>query len=161
MRARKKMHFQMVLLAAVCLSACATVSEGLIDSPNVSLRKVQIVGLGFKSQTVLLSFDIANPNPFPLPIRNVGFDVRLDGQRFASGATQSNFTVPANGKSSFAISVDLDLLQTAPQLLSVFRGGRGRDVGYELSGRFALDIPFAPEVAYHRTGSIRLKGNGF
>jgi hypothetical protein len=57
--------------------------------------------------------------------------------------------------------VDLDLLQTAPQLLSVFGGGRGRDVRYELRGRFALDIPFAPEVAYHDTGSIRLKGNGF
>jgi LEA14-like dessication related protein len=154
------MHFRMLLLAS-CLSACATIPEGLVDSPNVKLRNVQVVGLGFSSQTFLLSFDIANPNPFPLPIRNVGYGVRLDGQRFASGETASNFTVPANGKSSFAISVDLDLLQTAPQLLSIVRGGTGRDVHYELEGRFAVDIPFMPEVSYHDTGRIRLNANGF
>ena len=160
MKTRKMMHFQMALLA-VCLSACATVSEGLIDSPDVSLRNVHVVGLGFKSQTFLLSFDIANPNPYPLPIRNVGYAVKLNGQRFASGETASEFTVPAKGASSFAISVDLDLLQTGPQLISLVRDGSGRDVGYELTGRFAVDIPFAPEVSYHDTGRIRLNGDGF
>jgi LEA14-like dessication related protein len=160
MKTYRMIQFQMALLA-VCLSACATVSEGLVDSPNVNLRNVQVVGLGFKSQTFLLSFDIANPNPFPLPIRNVGYGVRLDGQRFASGETASEFTVPANGNTSFAISVDLDLLQTAPQLLSIVRGGTGGDVRYELEGRFALDIPFTPEVRYHDTGRIRLNANGF
>jgi LEA14-like dessication related protein len=160
MKTVKLMHFQAVLLA-VCLSACATVSEGLIDSPNVSLRNVQVVGLGFKSQTFLLSFDIANPNSFPLPIRNVGYTVKLDGQRFASGETVSEFTVPARGVTSFAISVDLDLLQSGPQLLSTVRGGTSRAVRYELKGRFAVDIPFAPAVSYHDTGQIRFNGNGF
>ena len=160
MKTRKLIHFPMVLLA-VCLSGCATVTEGLIDSPNVSLRNVQVVGLGFKSQTFLLSFDVANPNSFPLPIRNVGYGVKLDGQRFASGETASEFTVPANGDTSFAISVDLDLLQTAPQLLSIVRAGAGRGVRYELEGRFAVDIPFASEVSYHDTGTVRLNGNGY
>jgi LEA14-like dessication related protein len=160
MKSVKGLHFRMLLLA-VCLSGCASVPEGLIDSPNVNLRNVQVVGLGFSSQTFLLSFDIANPNPFPLPIRNVGYDVRLNGQRFASGETACEFTVPANGDSSFAISVDLNLLQTAPQLLSIIRDGSRRDINYELGGRFAVDIPFVPEVSYHDTGRIRLNNSGF
>jgi len=157
---RKFMHFQMVLLA-ICLSGCASVADSLVDSPSVDLRNVQIVGLGFKSQTFLLSFDIANPNSFPLPIRHVGYGVRLDGQRFASGETACEFTVPSNGDTSFAISVDLDLLKTAPQLLSIVRGGAGRDVRYELEGSFAVDIPFTSEVSYHDTGRVRLNGNGY
>ena len=160
MKTRKLMHFQVAVLA-ICLSGCATVAESLVSSPSVDLRNVQIVGLGFKSQTFLLSFDIANPNPFPLPIRHVGYGVRLDGQRFASGQTASEFTVPANGDTSFAISVDLDLLQTAPQLLSIVRAGTRRDVRYELEGRFAVDIPFASEVSYRDTGTVRLNGNGY
>jgi LEA14-like dessication related protein len=160
MKTVKAMHFQMALLA-VCLSACATVPESLIDSPKVDLRNVQVLGFGFRSQTFLLSFDVANPNSFPLPIRSVGYGVRLNGQRFASGETTSEFTVPANGDTSFAISVDLNLLQTSPQLLSIVRDGSRRDVGYELEGRFAVDIPFAPEVRYHDTGSIRLNGSTF
>jgi len=143
MNTGKLMHFQMLVLA-VCLSACATVPEDLVDSPSVSLRNVQIVGLGFKSQTFLLSFDIANPNPFPLPIRNVGYGVKLNGQRFASGETASEFTVPANGDTSYAISVD-----------------PGREVRYELEGRFAVDIPFTAQVSYQDTGRIRLNANGF
>jgi LEA14-like dessication related protein len=157
---RKLMHFQMALLA-FCLSACAAVPETLIHSPSVNLRNVQVVGLGFKSQTFLLSFDVANPNPFPLPIRSVGYGVRLDGRRFASGETISEFTVPANGDTSFAISVDLDLLQTGPQLLSVVRDGTRRDIGYELQGSFALDIPLTPQVSYHDRGSIRLNAHSF
>ena len=160
MKRIKLMHFQMALLA-FCLSACATVPESLVASPSVSLSNVQVVGLGFKSQTFLLSFDVANPNPFPLPVRNVGYGVRLDGQRFASGETPSEFTVPANGDTSFAISVDLDLLQTAPQLLSIVRDGTRGSIGYELEGQFALDIPLIPAIKYRDSGSIRLNSDSF
>ena len=160
MKTARLIHFQMALLA-LCLSACATVPENLINSPRVSLSNVQVVGLGFESQTFLLSFDVTNPNPFPLPIRHVGYGVRLDGQRFASGETASEFTVPANGDTQFAISVDLDLLQTAPQLLWLVRDGTRRDVSYELEGRFAVGIPLTPQINYRDTGSIRLSANTF
>lgn len=160
MKKVKRMHFQMALLA-LCLSACATVPENLVSSPRVSLSDVQVVGLGFKSQTFLLSFDVANPNPFPLPIRNVGYGVKFEGQRFASGETVSEFTVPANGDTTFAISVDLNLLQTAPQLLWLIRDGTRRDVGYELEGQFAVGIPLAPQIDYRNTGRIQLAANAF
>jgi len=160
MKTVKLIQFQMALLA-LCLSACATAPENLIDSPRVSLSNVRVVGLGFDSQTFLLSFDVANPNPFPLPIRHVGYGVRLDGRRFASGETASEFTVPANGDTSFAISVDLNLLQTAPQLLWLVRDGTRRDVSYELEGQFAVGIPLMPQINYRDSGSIRLSANTF
>ena len=156
----KFMQFPVALLA-IGLSACASVPEKLIDSPRVSLSNVQVVGLGFDSQTFLLSFDVANPNPFPLPIRHVGYGVRLDGRRFASGETASEFTIPANGDTSFAISVDLDLLQTAPQLLWLVRDGTRRDVSYELEGQFAVGIPLTPQINYRDTGNIRLSASTF
>jgi LEA14-like dessication related protein len=160
MKTVKAMRLQMLLLA-VCLSACASIPESLVDSPKVSLRDVQLLGLGFKNQTFLLSFDVANPNSFPLPIRRVAYGVRLEGQRFASGETTSEFTVPANGDTSFAISVELNLLHTSPQLLSIVRDSSRRDISYQLEGRFAVDIPFAPEVSYRDSGRIRLNPSAF
>ena len=148
-------------LLAFCMSACASLPENLISTPQVSLSNVQVVGLGFKSQTFLLSFDVANPNPFPLPVRNVGYGVKLDGQRFASGETASEFTVPADGETSFAISVDLNLLQTSPQLLSIVRGGTRRDIRYELDGRFGVDIPLTPPIKYRHSGVIRLNADSY
>jgi LEA14-like dessication related protein len=144
---------------AIGLTACATTVESLVKSPSIELRDVQVVGLGFNNQTFLLSFDVSNPNPFSLPVSSVSYGIKLDGHRFASGETPSAFSVPANGDTQFAISVDLNLLQTAPQLLSVIRQSIRQDVGYELEGKLAVDIPLAPPVSYRNTGSIRLGPN--
>lgn len=148
-------HFRIVLLVT-CLSGCAALPEGLIKAPDVNLRDVQVMGLGFNSQSFLLSFDIANANSFSLPIRNVEYDVRLDGRRFASGETSSEFTIPANGRSSFAISVELDLLQTTPQLLSIVRNGARRDIAYELNGRLDVDIALVPTLTFRNSGTVHL-----
>ncbi|RZV36666.1 MAG: hypothetical protein EX272_07680 [Chromatiales bacterium] len=145
------------LIATMCgLSACASLPENLISAPDVKLQGVQVMGLGFKNQTFLLSFDIHNPNPFALPVSHVRYDVRLDGMRFASGETASEITVPASGDTEFAISVELDLLSTAPQLLSIVREGTRSEIPYELQGELGVDIPFTPPVSYRSDGAIQL-----
>lgn len=150
------------LMLALCgLAACASLPENIISSPGVELRDVQVMGLGFDSQTFLLSFDVDNPNPFPLPVRHIRYGVRLDGQRFAGGETQSSISVPAGGKTEFAISVQLDLLNTAPQLLSIIRAGTRRDIPYALEGELGIDIPMTPPVSYRTDGTIRLDASGF
>ncbi len=149
------MRFQLVLLVSA-MSACATLPENLVKSPSVSLRNVQVVGLGFTNQTFLLSFEVENPNPFPLPVRSVNYGVKLNGQRFASGETVSDFTIPAVGDTRFAISVDLNLLQTAPGLLSIVRDGSRSEIVYELSGQLGVDIPLTPPIKYRNSGSFRL-----
>lgn len=141
------------------LAGCATNLESLVKSPSIELRDVQVMGLGFNGQTFLLSFDIRNPNPFALPVSSISYGIKLDGYRFASGETVSEFSVPADGDAQFAISVDLDLLQTAPQLLSIVRQSVRKDVMYELEGRLAVDIPMAPAVSYRNAGTIRLSAD--
>lgn len=150
-----------IALLTFCLSSCASITEDLIRSPQVSLRNVQVVGLGFNAQTFLLSFDVANSNPFPLPVRNFDYDVRLDGQRFASGETASQFTIPADGNASFAISVDLNLLQTAPQLLTIVQDGARREIRYDLTGRFGVDLPLTPVLTYRDNGVLRVNAGSY
>jgi len=149
------MHYQIALLA-VCMSACASMPDNLISAPRVKLNNVQVVGLGFKSQTFLLSFSAANPNSFPLPVRSFGYGVKINGQRFASGETVSELTFPANGSTNFAISVDLNLLHTSPQLLSIVRDGNRGDIAYELEGHLGVDIPLTPPIRYRSSGNVRL-----
>lgn len=152
----------LALLAAITgLGACETLPENLIEKPVVALRDVQVVGLGFNAQTFLLSFDISNPNPFPLPVNHVSYGVQLDGQRFAAGRTPGEINVPADGTAQFAISVELDLLNTAPALLSIVREGVRREVPYVLEGELAIDIPLTPPVRYRSEGAIRLNSRGF
>lgn len=150
-----------VVMLATALGACASLPENIISKPEVKLRDVEVVGLGFKSQTFLLSFDISNPNPFPLPVNHVSYGIRLDGERFASGKTASELSVPAGSASEFAISVELDLLTTAPQLLSIMRDGTRREIPYQLEGQLGIDIPMTPPVSYRSEGAIRLDSSAF
>ncbi len=142
---------------AILLGGCAGGIENMLKTPSVELSGVEVVGLGFNSQTFLLSFDVSNPNPFALPVEAVSYGIALDGQRFASGSTDSEFTVPAAGSGNFAISVELDLLKTAPSLLSIIRQSIREDVSYQLDGTFTVGIPLAPPVAFSNRGSIRLR----
>ena len=149
-----------LILVLGVLGACASLPENIIAKPEVELSDIEVMGLGFGNQTFLLSFEIRNPNPFPLPVNHVSFGVRLAGQRFASGETASDISVPASGDAQFAISVELDLLSTAPQLLSIVRENRRRDIPYALEGKLGVDIPMTPPVSYRTDGLIRLGSGG-
>jgi LEA14-like dessication related protein len=145
-----------MLLAACCLTSCASTGD-LISAPGVSLRNVEMTDVDFSSQTFVLGFDVTNPNPFPLPISTVSYGVELAGYRFASGETRGGFTVPASGDGEFAISVELDLLRTAPQLLYIVRDAVKRDIPYELNGQLGVDIPLTRPVHFKSSGVIRVQ----
>jgi len=144
------------ILALTWLGGCASIPEGAISKPVVELRDIQVVGLGFNAQTFLLTFDVENPNAFPLPLNYIKYGLKLDGQLFASGETPCNLSIAAGGQSDFAISVELDLLSTAPQLLALVRDAKRNDIPYELKGEFGVDIPLVPTLKYRTNGSIRL-----
>lgn len=144
-------------LGAVACFAAGCASTGItVEKPGVSLRNVEVAKIDLDHQTFVLDFDVINPNPFSLPIRSVSYGVELDGFRFASGETLGEFTVPANSDSHFEITVDVDLMRTAPQLMFIVRDGIHRDIPYALEGRFAIDVPFANPVSFRNEGSIRL-----
>ena len=144
------------LVLTALLSSCASL-ENVVSAPNVSLRNVHVENVDLGGQTFVLAFDVTNPNPFPLPIKSVDYNVELDGHRFASGAAVSAFTVPAGSDSEFGISVDLNLLQTAPALLFIVRDASRREIPYELKGQLSLDIPYTKPVKFENSGLIRLQ----
>lgn len=135
--------------------------ERLVSAPDVRLRHVQVESVEVMGQRFLLSFDVSNPNPFPLPISTISYAVALDGHAFASGNTESSFTIPARGDGEFAISVDLNLLRTAPELLFIARDGFRRDIAYSLSGELGIDLPYAKSVAFGTDGHVRLQTPGY
>lgn len=141
------------------LTACASTGD-FISTPSVSLRNVEIADINFSGQTFLLGFDVTNPNPFPLPVSTVSYTVELEGHRFASGSTAGGFTVPSSGDAEFAISVELDLMKTAPQLLFIVHDSVKHDIPYTLSGKLGLDIPLIEPVHFETSGAIRVQAVG-
>ena len=150
-------RLRMIGLSAIACFATGCASTGVtIEKPGISLRNVEVTSIDLDSQTFVLDFDVVNPNPFPLPVQSVSYGVELEGLQLAAGETQGAFTVPANGESHFAITVDVDLMRTAPQLMFIVRDGIHRDIPYALEGSLAIDVPLVKPVAFRKRGSIRL-----
>lgn len=137
------------------LTACAGM-ETLIATPGVSLRHVEPRDLGLSEQVFVLRFDVTNPNPFVLPVQSIEYDVRLAGERFASGTAQTRLSIPASSDTGFAITVKLDLLHIAPTLLYALRDGIDQGIPYELHGELGVDLPFAKPIAFRHSGEVSL-----
>lgn len=147
-----------LLTASALMNGCAAVGVA-VQSPVVTLQKVDLADLDFSQQTFVLNFDVSNPNNFALPVNYVSYGVKLDDQQFASGEAVAEFTIPARGDGQFAISVDLDLLRTAPQLLYTVREATQRDLPYELKGKLGIDLPLVEQLRFSKSGDIRLYAN--
>jgi len=155
---QKRVFAPGLLLFASMFASCSTTGVS-IEKPAVTLSGVEMNSLSFSGQSFLLSFDVSNPNPFPLPIRSVRYHLQLANQTFASGETQGDFLVPASGDSEFDINVQLDLLKSAGQLTGILRNGMREPVPYQLSGSLAVDIPYVKPLPFSTSGVIAIASN--
>lgn len=146
---------RMTWSTTMVLVACASPSQ-LIDKPTVELTAIEMQALSFTGQSFQLSFDVDNPNPFPLPVSSIRYHVQLANQSFASGETPSDFMIPAHGDGAFDISVELDVMSSASQLMSLLRGGLREPVEYELNGSLSIDIPYVKPVPFRTSGMIAI-----
>ena len=149
----------LVAMTCIVLGACASAPVNGVQVPTVRLNSVECTGLGFRNQTFVLSFDVSNPNNFDLPVSAVTYGLKLQGKRFASGETHGSFTVPARGSREYAISVDLNLLSTSPELLASVRDGMREQIHYELKGRFLLALPETAILRYRSAGHVQVSGS--
>jgi LEA14-like dessication related protein len=144
------------LVSAIGVLAACAGPVTLVDSPTIRLTRIESGHMSFNRQTFVLGFDISNPNSFPLPVQVLNYNVQIADQQFASGKTDGAFTVPANGDSSFAISVDLDMMQQSSRIGTLLRAGSQGQIPYELSGSLTVDIPFTQAIPFSNKGTISL-----
>jgi LEA14-like dessication related protein len=144
------------ILATICMLAACAGPAMLVDSPTIRLTRIESGHMSFNRQTFVLGFDISNPNSFPLPVQVLNYNVQIADQQFASGKTDGAFTVPANGDSSFAISVDLDMMQQTSRIGTLLRAGSQGQIPYELNGSLTVDIPFTQAIPFSNKGTISL-----
>ena len=149
-----------VLVAALWLSGCAT-GQTFVKSPSISLTGVELSKIHFSRQTFLLSFNVRNPNAFPLPVKRIRYKIMLEDKRFAGGETQSDFVIPARGDSEFIISVDLDILQSGADLAAIIHSGVRGDIGYALDGSLTVDIPLTRPIDFSTTGTVMVQASPF
>ena len=152
-------HHGWIPALALCgvLAGCATGPETLISTPAVDLKSVEMEKVTFTGQTFVLGFEVENPNAFPLPVKAVKYRVMFDDERFAGGETVAAFTIPANGNDQFMLSVELDIVNSATEVMSLIKGGMPEHVEYRVDGTLTVDIPFTRPLPFSSSGTIQVR----
>lgn len=142
------------LLIATGMAGCAGGGLAKPQAPNVSLGGMQIVSMDLTQQTIRLSLNLDNPNAFMLPLRGLGYDLKLNGKSFISGSSNDQVNIPANGTSTLNLDVSANLLSMfndlkALNLLS------GAPLDYELSGSVGV-LSQGLKLPFNRSGQVSL-----
>ena len=113
-----------VVTTALCLcliQACSSLPRQLAP-PQVELVELRLLQASFDGQRFAVQLLLSNPNPVPIPVLFVEFNVRLAGEGLLDGRSLSPFTLPAGGSQSVDVEIFSNLVSSASRLLSLVQG---------------------------------------
>jgi LEA14-like dessication related protein len=141
-------------VALILLTGCAALQDA-ITPPEVELSELAIVGVALDRQDFRVGLLIDNPNPLPLPLEQVSFDIRLAGEGVLRGRSTEPMTLPARGQETLRLDVSSDLVSSVRRLLALAQGPTDA-LPYELTGEIALDRPLRRTLPFRTSGEVPL-----
>jgi LEA14-like dessication related protein len=147
-------HRRLVLLAigSAILAGCASMLPQL-QPPGLSVTAVAFAGGNLQQQQIHLTLHATNPNARAIAVRGIDLTLELEGQSFASGATDAAFTLPASGETDFGLTVNANINNA----LLALAGGFGHNtVDYRLYGQVHLSGGIVRTIPFDQKGRVRL-----
>jgi LEA14-like dessication related protein len=145
----------MVLLAAACLSACASMGGKLLP-PHLTLVGAGTTSADMFSQQFRVRVHVENPYATALPIKSIDYKLFLEGDSFAEGESAAPFVVPANGQKEFDLTVHTNFASSVARLLSRLTGTDRKSIEYAFAGHLVIDKTFSPKLGFSETGTVDL-----
>jgi LEA14-like dessication related protein len=105
--------------------------------PEVKIRNVKVVDLGFTSADILARVEIINPNGFDLGISDLNYRLNIDEQKWGQGSIRQMKSIPKKGRGTIDIPVNLDLSAMGSTALKLLQDKS--TLKYQLKGDVTLD----------------------
>ena len=74
-----------VLLFIAMLSGCAAL-QSTIETPHVTLNNLQVIDMTLLEQRYAVTLRVQNPNPIPLPISGMNFQLDINDTELGPGS---------------------------------------------------------------------------
>jgi LEA14-like dessication related protein len=142
------------LTALVLLSGCGVFGPQF-ETPKLDVVGLELLDSGFFQQRVRVRMKVLNPNSRELPVRGVNADLELMGEKFASGVSGDEFTVPAFGESEFDMVVSGNMAGALLRVLSSRK--EHKEIEYRLKGKVNLAQGILRSIPFSEAGSISLQ----
>lgn len=118
------------LATAVLASGCAT-----LQPPRVQVQRLGRPQVGLTGATLEVTFSVRNPNPDPITIERVHYDLILNGLRVGDGFITQSVEVAGFGEARMSSRFDLNYLRVPGAVKSIVDRDR---VDARTRGRFYM-----------------------
>lgn len=145
-----------VMLAALALSACATLGRAGFKEPIVNFRDLQVRGIGLTGGTLDVVLSVYNPNGYRLDATKLTYQLMVDSTALGSGEYDNHFAVQSGDSTIVKLPMTLSysgLSAAGKQLL-----GKG-SVNYRVLGDVTVSTPIGRFTKpYNQTGRFTTFG---
>ncbi len=129
----RKLALVVAASAAVALSGCATLGRASFRQPVVTLRDVQVAGIGLTGGSLDVVLNVYNPNHYRLDATHLTYKVALEGDSItlATGSLENKFTVQETDSQRVRIPVNFTYAGIGSAGNSILKTG---SVSYHVMG---------------------------
>lgn len=147
-----------VLRSAACalvlvVAGCSAIKPQL-ETPILSLVSVSMTSADIFNQNFIVRLHVQNPNDRSLPVKGIDYELFLEGDSFAEGATHKPFVVPANGEIEFDLPVRTNFVSSLGRLVSRLQGRK--QVRYTIEGKVLTEFGMVRKIPFRQSGSVDL-----
>ena len=149
-----KRAIAIAVLGAI-LVGCASLG-GLNEPPRVSLVGIEPLDFRLLEQRFRVTLRIQNPNPEPLDVAGMSYEVDINDRDFAEGVHGIPFVVEPFGEQV----IDVTLSSTLFNVIDQFQGlttERRTSLTYRLSGSLSITGSLT-RVRFERSGEMDFEG---
>jgi LEA14-like dessication related protein len=146
-------------LTATCaplflLASCAAL-QPKAEPPEIRFEQFRLVSTNIQTQRYAVKLSVFNPNRFDVPIRDLVYNLDLDGEAFASGRLDPGPTLPARQEIPVELMFETNLANSARRAIGWFLRGQ-TSVEYRLTGEARVQRIGVPAIRFEESGSVAL-----
>lgn len=154
-------------LTLLLLLAAAGCASRMFQQPEVTIRNVQLAGLGLGGGTLVFNIEVMNPNRFALNATQLSYELSIADSRVpgdtswvdvAEGVFTDDFSVAPGATETLRLPIEFSYQGLGGAATSIMRAGT---FTYRAAGIVDVLTPLGPRaVPFRRGGMVSLLGAG-
>lgn len=145
----KKMGLIFTIIMSSFFVGCAS-WMGYSQKPEVELNNVYVKDANLSGATIVLVFDVENPNDKEIAVKEIGYTVYVGGKHLTTAKTDREISIPAKQIKGVEVPLPIKYKDLFANISEILSAGQ---LKYKVQGdaKFSiLSVPFAKE------GSVEL-----
>ena len=145
----------MLLSVTSVLTGCAGMGNTL-EQPKINLANIRVEEMTGLETAFLVQLRVFNTNETDLKISGIECDLDINDQRFATGVSKTDVTIPSYGSELISVTVYTSVLSMVRSMMSL---PHHQELSYRLVGKLRIndESMLLPTLPFKSEGKVSLE----